>query len=89
MNKYTKFKLCAELDINTSGKLLYLILMDLIDENNMIVIPQKKIGTALGMSRDTVSRNLRKLERIGAISIVPTFNEYGGQMANQYQVWEG
>jgi DNA-binding MarR family transcriptional regulator len=89
MNKYTKFKLCADLEANTSAKLLYLILLDLIDENNKIMIPQKKIGAALGLSRDTVSRNLRKLERIGAITIAPTYNDLGGQMANQYAVREG
>ena len=84
MNKYTKFSLAGELETTISGKLLYLILMDVIDEKNQVVIPQKKISKALGMSKSTVSRNLRRLEHIGVLKITPTFNEYGGQMPNQY-----
>ena len=42
MNKYTKFKLVGELETSISGKLLYLILLDVIDQENEIVIPQKK-----------------------------------------------
>ncbi len=83
MNKYTKFQLVGDLDTTISGKLLYLVLLDIIDEENKIVIPQKRISNALGISKGTVSRNLRKLERIGAVDIVPT------RMPNKYIVREG
>ena len=88
MNKYTKFKLVGELETTISGKLLYLVLLDVIDEDNKIVIPQKRISEALGINKNTVSRNMRRLERIGAVRIIPTFNEYGGQMPNKYIVEE-
>jgi len=89
MNKYTKFKLVGELETTISGKLLYLVLLDVIDEGNKIVIPQKRISEALGISKSTVSHNLRRLGRRGYIDIIPTFNEYGGRMPNKYIVREG
>lgn len=89
MNKYTKFKLVGELETTISGKLLYLILLDVIDEDNKIIIPQKRISAALGISRNTVSRNLRRLSNRGYIDVIPQFNEYGGQMPNKYVVREG
>ena len=89
MNKYTKFKLVGELETTISGKLLYLVLLDVIDEENKIVIPQKRISEALGISKNTVSKNLRRLGRRGYIDVIPQFNEYGGQMPNKYVVREG
>ena len=89
MNKYTKYRLVGELDTTVSAKLLYLVLLDEIDEDNKIVIPQKRISAALGLSRNTVSRNLRKLGKRGYIDVIPQFNEYGGQMPNKYVVREG
>jgi len=89
MNKYTKYRLVGELEATISGKLLYLVLLDVIDEDNKIVIPQKIISRALGISKGTVSRNLRKLGRRGYIDIIPTFNECGGRMPNKYIVREG
>ena len=86
MNKYSKYKTIGELETTISGKLLFLLLSDIIDENNKIVIPQKKVSEALGISRSTVSKNLRKLSRRGYIDIIPTFNECGGQMPNKYIV---
>jgi len=88
MNKYTKFKLVGELDTTISAKLLYLVLLDVVDEDNKIMIPQKRISEALGISKGTVSRNLRRLDRRGYISVIPQFNEYGGQMPNKYVIRE-
>ena len=89
MNKYTKYRLVGELETTISGKLLYLVLLDVIDENNKIMIPQKRISEALGISRGTVSRNLRRLRNRGYIDVVPQFNEYGGQLPNKYVVRKG
>ena len=86
MNKYTKFKTVGELETSISGKLLFLLLSDVIDEDNTIVIPQRKISEALGINKSTVSKNFRKLSRRGYIDIIPTFNECGGQMPNKYIV---
>ena len=88
MNKYTKFKLVGELDATISAKLLYLVLLDVVDEDNKVMIPQKRISEALGISKGTVSRNLRRLDRRGYIDVIPQFNEYGGQMPNKYVVRE-
>jgi DNA-binding MarR family transcriptional regulator len=86
MNKY---KPIEELNTTICGKLLYLILLNVIDEDNQIVIPQKRIGKALGISKTTVSRNLQKLCSRGYINIIPTYNIYGGRMPNKYIVREG
>jgi len=88
VNKYTKFKLVGELDATISAKLLYLVLLDVVDEDNKVMIPQKRISEALGISKGTVSRNLRRLDRRGYIDVIPQFNEYGGQMPNKYVVRE-
>jgi len=88
MNKYTKFKLVGELETSISGKLLYLILLDVIDQENEIVIPQKRISEALGISKGTVSHNLRRLSNRGYIDIIPTFNECGGRMPNKIIIRE-
>jgi len=86
MNKYTKFHLAGELKITPAGKLLYLVLLDIVDEENKVVIPQKRISKVLGITRQTVSRNLRRLKRCGYIDIIPTYNEYGGRMPNKYEI---
>ena len=75
MNKYTKFKLVGELETSISGKLLYLVLLDVIDEDNKIVIPQKRISEALGISKGTVSRNLRRLGRHGYIDVIDNLTQ--------------
>jgi DNA-binding MarR family transcriptional regulator len=84
MNNFAKYKQCGELDTNVSGKLLYLMLSDIVDGGGKIIIPQKQIGEALGLTRATISRNMHRLERLGRVRIVPTFNEYGGQMPNKF-----
>jgi DNA-binding MarR family transcriptional regulator len=74
------------LEANASCKLLYLVLLDLIDDKNKAVVPQSRISEALGMSKRAVSRNLHRLKDGGYILIEPQFNEYGGRMPNQYSV---
>jgi len=66
------------------SKLLYLILNELANRNGEIIIPQRKICDALHITKGTVSRNLRRLEKIGAIQIVPTYHNDGGRAANKY-----
>ena len=89
MNKYTKFRLVGDLDTTISGKLLYLILLDIIDDRNEIMIPQRRISETLGISKGTVSRNFRKLCHCGYIDILPQFHDDGGRAANKYVVREG
>ena len=84
MNKIAKYKLCGEVTTSISGKLLYLILMDITDENNAVSIPQHRISKVLGISKGTVSRNLRKLRDGGYINVIPQYHSDGGRAANKY-----
>lgn len=86
MNRFTKYQLAGELETTVSGKLLYLLLLDMVDEKGRITIPQKRISKALGITKGTVSRNLRSLYRRGYIDIVPQFHDDGGRAANKYIV---
>jgi DNA-binding MarR family transcriptional regulator len=67
-----------------TAKLLLLILRDITDDRNEIVVPQRYIAEAIGMSKSAVGRNLHRLERAGAITIVPLYSEYGGRLPNRY-----
>lgn len=84
MNKMTKYKLCGEVNTSISGKLLYLILTDITDENDAVIIPQRRISEALQITKSTVSRNLRKLRDAGYIEVVAQYNDYGGRAPNKY-----
>ncbi len=83
MNKFTKYRMAGELETTVSGKLLYLLLLDIVDADEKIVLPQRRISEALGLSRCTVSRNLRRLRNRGYIDVVPQFHDDGGRAANK------
>ena len=84
MNKMVKYKSCGEIDTSISGKLLYLILMDITDENNAVIIPQRRISESLRIAKSTVNCNLRKLRDAGYIDVVAQYNDYGGRAPNKY-----
>jgi DNA-binding MarR family transcriptional regulator len=86
MHKLSKYKLCGDIETTVTGKLLYLILNELANRNGEVVIPQRKISDALQISKSAVSRNLRRLENIGAIGVLPTYHYDGGRAANKYIV---
>lgn len=86
MSKLSKFKPCGDVDTTITGKLLYFVLDELANQNGEIIIPQKKISSVLRISKSTVRRNLRRLEEIGAISIIPQYHSDGGRAANKYYV---
>jgi DNA-binding MarR family transcriptional regulator len=86
MSKISKFKPCGDINTTITGKLLYLILDELANQNGEIIIPQRKISEALHISKSTVSRNLRRLESVGKIIIVARYHSDGGQAANKYVV---
>jgi len=86
MNKYSNFNLIGELETTITGKLLYLVLLDIIDNDNKVIIPHKRISKTLGISKSTVSKNLIRLRKRGYIDIIPQFNDLGGQMPNKYIV---
>ncbi|HCC34799.1 MAG TPA: hypothetical protein DEQ02_03875 [Ruminococcaceae bacterium] len=86
MNNMTKYQHLRTLDTSVSGRLLYLILMDITDTNGAVIIPQRRISDATGLSKGTVSRNLRRLRDEGYISVVPQYHSDGGRAANKYVI---
>lgn len=83
MNKLEKYNPCGAVAPATA-KLLLLMLRDITDDRDAIIVPQRRIAEAIGMSKGTVSRNLRRLERAGIIEIRAIYNIYGGRMPNKY-----
>ena len=85
MNKLENYRPCAAA-APVTAKLLLLMLRDITDDRDQIIIPQRRIAEAIGMTRKTVSRNLHRLEQAGAIAIEPLYNEYGGRLPNKYRL---
>jgi DNA-binding MarR family transcriptional regulator len=71
MKKLAKFKPCGHLKTTTTGKFLFFILKTISDEYGVVTIRHRLISETLGISRSAVSKNLRRLEDIGAICIIP------------------
>jgi DNA-binding MarR family transcriptional regulator len=86
MNNMAKYQHLRTLDTTVSGRLLYLILMDITDTNGAVIIPQRRISEAIGLTKGTVSRNLRKLRDSGYISVIPQYHSDGGSAANKYVI---
>lgn len=86
MNKLSKFRLCGNADGTISSKLLYLLLLEICDENGEVVISQRNISRALNISKDTVSRNLRRLRERGYIDALAQHHSDGGRAANKYRI---
>ena len=86
MNKLSKYRLCGDVDVTITGKLLYIMLYEIANKNGEIIIPQRKISDALHISKGTVSRNLRLLRDGGYIDIYPTHHNDGGRAANRYKI---
>jgi DNA-binding MarR family transcriptional regulator len=85
LNKLDKFKLCGTLKTTITGKLVYLVLIELADANGEAIVPQRKISSALGIAKKTVSRNLLRLRDGGYISIQAQYHsDDGGRAANKY-----
>lgn len=86
MSNIAKFAHLRTLDTTVSGRLLYLVLMEISDENGAVTIPQRRISGALGISKSTVSRNFHRLRNDGYISIIPQYHADGGRAANKYVI---
>ena len=85
-DKMAKYRFCGNIGTTVSGKLMYLILTDICNKNGEIIIPQRKISETLGISKGTVSRNLRLLRDFGYIDVLPQYHSDGGRAANKYIV---
>lgn len=87
MKRLDKFKRCRDVESTVTGKLLYLILCELADENGEVIISQRKLAVTLHISKGTVSRNLRRLRDGGYINIFPQYrSDDGSRAANKYIV---
>ena len=84
MNRLSKFRPCGATESTVTGKLLYFMLNEIVNRNGEIIISQRKISGTLGISRSAVSRNLRRLEKSGAIIVVAQYHSDGGRAANKY-----
>ena len=82
--KLAKYKLCGRVNSTATGKLLYLMLDEIVDRNNEIIVPQRKISETLRVPKSTVSRNLRRLRDDGYIEIRARYRDEGGRDANKY-----
>lgn len=89
MNKLEPFRHCGQIAVTPAAKLIYLVLRSASNDRDFAVVPQRRIAEALGMSRKAVSANLRRLERAGAISIEPLYNQYGSRLPNKYTLKGG
>jgi len=85
-DKMMKYRFCGNIGTTVSGKLMYLILTDISNRNGEITIPQRRISEALGISKGTVSRNLRLLRDGGYIDVLPQYHSDGGRAANKYRI---
>jgi DNA-binding MarR family transcriptional regulator len=88
LNKLEKYTPCGAVAPATA-KLLLLMLRDITNDNDFVIIPQRRIAEAIGMSRSAVSRNLRRLEQADAIAIEPLYSQYGGRLPNKYILRKG
>ena len=86
MNKLENYRSCGQIPANPTAKLIYLALSDAANHGNYVIIPQRRIAEALGISRNAVSANLRRLERAGTITIESLYNQYGGRLPNKYRL---
>ena len=85
-DKMMKYRFCGNIGTTVSGKLMHLILTDISNRNGETTIPQRRISEALGISKGTVSRNLRLLRDSGYIDVLPQYHSDGGRSANKYIV---
>jgi len=86
LNKLENYRPCGQIPANPTAKLIYLALRDAAGFGNYVIIPQRHMAEALGLSRKAVSANLRRLERAGAIAIEPLYNQYGSRLPNKYKL---
>ena len=82
--KLSKLKIYGSVNTTVTGKLLYLVLDKLAGRHGEIIISQRNISAGLNISRSAIKRNLRRLESLGALRIVPMYNKDGGRSANKY-----
>jgi Uncharacterized membrane-associated protein/domain len=79
-------KLYANEELPGRAKLVYVYLHDRMDKNRTSWPGIIRIATDLTLSRSTVKRALRDLERAGYIKTEAAFRENGSSTSNRYLV---
>ena len=67
---------------NSSMKLLYGYILDTGEQE--FTVSYRKLGKAVGMKRNTVGRNMRKLHNAGILRIQSRFSEDGARVSNKF-----
>jgi Mn-dependent DtxR family transcriptional regulator len=86
MQNLSNFKYLRTLDTSVSGRLLYLVLSEISGADNTVTVSQRRVSEALGVSKQTVSRNLRRLKEDGYIDIYSQYHADGGRAANKFVI---
>lgn len=81
-NVNMKYVVLSNMKANSSMKLLYCYMLDL--DKNEITASYRKIGKEIGMKRNTVGLNLRKLRDTGMIKIQSRYSEDGARLSNKF-----
>lgn len=79
-----KLRLCGEMEVPPSAKLLYLMLVELSGPKGKVMVPHRQLAATVGLSRSTVSLSLRRLQQSGYIKIRTKYSIYGGRLPNLY-----
>ena len=68
------------------AKIVYFYLHDRMDRSRICWPGIKRIAADLSMSRSTVKRALKDLEKAGYIEIKPAYRENGSLTSNRYHI---
>ena len=68
------------------AKFVYYYLRDRMDKDRICWPGIKRIGSDLGISRSTVKRALKDLDRAGYISIDTAYRDNGSLTSNRYRI---
>lgn len=79
-----KYKVAGSMKVTPSAKLIYSLLIDNNITNKEIEISINEISKNLKISRKTVSKSLHRLQKSGALTVIPQFYSDGGRRVNKY-----
>lgn len=83
-NDMLKHKICGRVKGTVSSRYLLALLIDLCDEKGGFIMSARLLNRLTGLSKSTVYKNMRRLERMGYVKIVPRTTCDGGRASNQY-----
>lgn len=83
MKKITDIK---NLKVPCGGKLVYMLLQANVNRKSEVSTSVKAISRVLGISPPTVTRNIKRLRRLGLIYVQPQYKENGMREVNVYHL---